>query len=339
MNTPLPRAFGAAAGQARIRLAPADFRVFEELGFEPSGDGEHACLLIEKTGLNTLDLQRMLAEMAGVPRRDVGFSGMKDRNAVTHQWFSVGLAGRDEPHWQQLEQDHPLQILRVDRHQRKLRRGVHRANRFELTLRELQGKREALEARLQTLREKGVPNYFGEQRFGRNNSTLEQALAWSKQGGKRKREQRSLMLSALRSHIFNQLLATRIEARSWDLVQAGDVCLLHGTRSFFHCETVDQDIQQRSACGDINAGLPLWGRSKNALVPHELPSELAPIGLFLESQGLELAWRAARVIPDDFYWQFCDDDVLQLNFRLPAGSYATAVLSEFVQYHANQGAS
>ena len=339
MNAPLPRAFGAATGEAQLRAFPTDFRVFEELGFEPSGDGEHACLLIEKTALNTLDVQKLLAELAGVPRRDVGFSGLKDRNAVTRQWFTVGLAGRAAPDWRRLEGQHSLQVLQVDRHRRKLRRGVHRGNRFELTLRRLQCSQESLELRLQTVREQGVPNYFGEQRFGRNSASLNQALSWVKEGGKRTREQRSLMFSALRAHLFNALLAKRIEAGTWNSIVDGDVCMLRGTRSFFHCETVDSTIAQRCEAGDIHPGLPLWGRNGDTRIPAHLPSGFESIGQFLVSRELQLAWRAARVFPDDFWWEFCDDDVLQLNFRLPAGSYATAVLSELVHYQGIQGAS
>ncbi len=161
-----PRAWGDPLGSAVIRNIPEDFVVEEQLGFEPSGAGEHAFLFLQKRELNTQELAKHLAELAGVPERDVGFSGMKDRNAVTRQWFSVGLAGRAEPDWQRLEAGGNVRVLRSERHLRKLRRGVHRANRFSLVLREVSGALDAIEQRLQILRDRGAPNYFGEQRFG-----------------------------------------------------------------------------------------------------------------------------------------------------------------------------
>ena len=93
MIPPWPRAWGATAGSALLRCYPEDFRVSEELGFELSGAGEHAFLYLQKRQLNTLEVVRRLSARAGVPARQIGFSGLKDRNAVTRQWFSIGLAG------------------------------------------------------------------------------------------------------------------------------------------------------------------------------------------------------------------------------------------------------
>lgn len=338
MIKPCPLAWGPAPGTALIRCSPEDFKVNEQLGFELSGAGEHVFLHLRKRELNTLELVERLSKLAGVAERDIGYSGLKDRNALTQQWISIGMAGRVEPDWKSLENAGDVEVLDVTRHSRKLRRGVHRANRFTLVLRELVGEPAALEQRLCQIRAEGVPNYFGEQRFGRNGSTLEQAQRWLRSGRKVSRNKRGLYFSALRAYVFNQLLAGRVESQSWNTVAAGDICMLHGTRSFFTCDEVDADIRSRVAGGDIHPGLPLWGNGK----PGEtLPPDIAGADVlsdckefceFLEKSELALAWRPARLLPDDFCWQFCDDDSLQLDFALGAGSYATALLAEVVQY-------
>jgi len=343
MITHWPRAWGDPAASACIRSAAEDFVVSEELGFEPSGEGEHVFLHLQKRGLNSMDLVQRVSRLSGVPPRDIGISGLKDRNALTRQWCSVGLAGRAEPDWQGLEQAGDVQVLAVARHLRKLRRGVHRSNRFTLRLRELSGDRPALEQRLQLLRAAGVPNYFGPQRFGRDGSTLAQARRWMESGGRRiSRNERGLYLSALRAFLFNTLLADRVEAGNWNTVLAGDVCMLQGSRSLFTCEEVDAAIRERAQIGDIHPGLPLWGRDSagadgarrepaGALAAHRDVCD------FLENAGLELAWRPTRTLVDDFCWQFCDDGSLQLDFALGAGAYATALLAELVQYKEGSG--
>jgi tRNA pseudouridine13 synthase len=331
-----PRAWGDPAGRARIRYRIEDFQVTEQLGFDLSGEGEHCFLFLEKRGLNTLELVQRLSALSGVPAGRIGFSGLKDRNAVTRQWFSVGMAGLSEPDWKALQSDDKVAVLAVERHRRKLRRGVHKRNRFTLVLRELAGERDALEARLQTVRDRGVPNYFGEQRFGRNGSTLDQALHWMRTGARLPREKRGLYLSALRARVFNQLLAERVEKGDWNAVQPGDVCMLRGSRSFFTCEEVGEEIRTRAETGDLHPGLPLWGLGAT---PGSRPAweQGDAVCDFLESSGAKLAWRPARLVPDDFCWQFCDDDVLQLDFALGAGSYATALLAEFVHYNEKEG--
>ena len=333
-----PHAWGTLPGSALIRSCPEDFIVREQLGFEPSGDGEHAFLHLQKRNLNSMDLLQRVSELSGVAPRDIGFSGLKDRNAVTSQWFSVGMAGRTQPDWRDLEAPGDVQVLEVRRHRRKLRRGVHKANRFTLVLREVSGDQAALEQRLQLLRDEGVPNYFGEQRFGRGGSTLEQARRWMSGGRRQSRTKRSLYLSALRSYLFNTLLGARVAAGDWNTVLSGDVCILQGTRSLFTCELADEDIRDRTSRGDIHPGLPLWGRglspegTDRARQQVECLADDVELCEFLEGAGLELSWRPARMLADDFCWQFCDDGSLQLDFALGAGSYATALLAELVQY-------
>jgi tRNA pseudouridine13 synthase len=321
-----------------IRARPEDFLVNERLGFEPEGEGEHVFLRLQKRLLNSMEVVEKLSRLSGAPPRDIGLSGLKDRNAVTRQWFSVGMAGRSEPDWRELESTGDVRLLAVTRHRRKLRRGVHKGNRFSLVLREVRGDAQAMEQRLRTLRDEGFPNYFGGQRFGRDGATLVQARRWMAGGAKRlSRNRRGLYLSALRAFLFNQLLAERVAADSWNKVLSGDVCLLQGTRSQFACDKVDEDIRARAAAGDVHPGLPLWGRGESPAGPgraRQQAKSLTPhrdIREFLEGAGLDLAWRPARALVDDFSWQFCDDGSLQLDFALGAGAYATALLAEFVQ--------
>tara|TARA_R110001599_G_scaffold65838_2_gene185813 strand:- start:64409 stop:65458 length:1050 start_codon:yes stop_codon:yes gene_type:complete len=339
MTMSWPCAWGDPPARALIRCRPEDFTVSEELGFDLSGEGEHVFLYLEKRNLNTMELLQRLVAASGVPQRDIGVSGLKDRNAVTRQWFSIGMAGRQEPDWLTLEAAGDVKLLERGRHSRKLRRGVHRANRFNLVLRAVTGERELLERRLQKVQRQGAPNYFGAQRFGRNGATLEQARRWALGGSQRlTRAKRGFYFSALRAYLFNTLLAERVAAGNWNSLSNGDVCVLQGTRSQFVCGTVDDELRARASSGDVHPGLPMWGRGvspaapERALQQRESLAEHLPLCDFLERQGLELAWRPTRLLADDFCWQFCDDGALQLDFALGAGCYATALLAEIVQF-------
>ncbi|MEH6586052.1 MAG: tRNA pseudouridine(13) synthase TruD [Halioglobus sp.] len=339
MTTSWSTAAGEPVATGNLRSTPEDFRVYEDLGFEPEGEGEHVFLHLEKREVNTNDLAQRLSSLSGIHLKDISFSGMKDRNAVTRQWFSVRMAGKIEPRWQSLAEHGDVQVLDIQRHRRKLKRGVHRGNRFVLVLRELAGERDVIEARLQSIRDQGAPNYFGEQRFGRAGSNLVQARSWMATGGRRiSRNKRSLYLSVLRSQLFNSLLADRVNAGDWNQVLPGDTCILRGTRSQFVCEQPDDEISRRCATGDLHPALPLWGKGIDQSTPGPADrwamvlAKQADIGDFLIAEGLELGWRPSRLIPDDFCWQFCDDGSLQLEFRLSAGNYATALLAEFVRY-------
>lgn len=135
-----PYVYGSPSGTGVIRSQPADFMVKEQLGFEPSGTGEHVFLQIEKTGENTDYVARLLARFAKVRQRDVGYAGLKDRHAVTCQWFSVWLPGQAEPNWAELASDN-LKILHTIRHARKLKRGALAGNHFQIIIRDWQGDR------------------------------------------------------------------------------------------------------------------------------------------------------------------------------------------------------
>ncbi len=322
--------------QARLRTQADDFQVVEALGFEPDGDGEHALLQIRKRNANTEWVVRQLACHAGVRPVDVGYAGLKDRSAVTEQWFSVHLARRPEPDWREL-QSTELQICTVTRHRRKLRRGALRGNGFVLRLRELQGDREELIGRLQRVSRRGVPNYFGPQRFGGGGENLRHA--WALLSGAATvcdRHRRGLYLSAARSHLFNQVLSLRVAQGTWDSPQPGEVLMLDASHSFFCAEGLDEALMRRVQDFDLHPTGPLWGRGASPVRGAALAIEqqaLAPFADWcggLERAGLEHQRRALRVCLGEPGWEFLADDGLRLRFSLPPGSYATAVLRELV---------
>jgi tRNA pseudouridine13 synthase len=328
----LPRAHGPAVLAATFRARPEDFVVEEIPGFEPSGLGEHLLLDIEKRGMNTAFAAKRIAEWAGVKEMAVGYAGLKDRHAVTRQRFSVHLPGREAPDIASL-QDDSLRVLRATRHSRKLPRGALAGNRFELTLRDIVGDRGAIESRIAAVALRGVPNYFGEQRFGRAGGNVEQARAMF--GGRRvRREERSLLLSAARSELFNRVLAERVTRGCWDVPLDGEVWMLDGRRSIFGPEPGSPALAERLAAFDIHPTGPLWGRGplRSEGACRELEeavlddAEARVLQRGLEAAGLEQERRALRLRPAEMTSAWLADDALVLRFALPPGTYATCVL-------------
>ncbi len=333
MSTPFA-AFGAPVLSARIRSEPEDFRVEELDGFEASGDGEHLLLTIEKRGMNTAFAVREIAQWAGVPEHAVGYAGLKDRHAVTVQRVSVHLPGREAPEEALLEHD-GLRVLARTRHRRKLPRGALAGNRFGLLLRGVDGDREAIEARLAQIAARGVPNAFGEQRFGREAGNVAKALGMFA-GRRVGREQRSMLLSAARSELFNRVLAARVADGSWERGLEGEVWALAGSRSVFGPEPWTEALGERLARFDIHPSGPLWGRGELRTQADCAALETAaladPTALALrdglERAGLEQERRALRLRAGELAWSWTADDQLRLQFTLPAGSYATVVLAQ-----------
>ena len=328
----LPCAHGGAILTGVLRAAPEDFRVAELLGFEAVGSGEHVLLHVEKRGANTEWVARRLAAFAGVPAVAVGFAGMKDRHAVARQYFTVQLAGRADPDWAALE-DAEFRVLHAARHPRKLKRGALQGNRFALVLRGVRGDRAAASRVLDSIAVRGVPNYFGEQRFGRGGSNLAAARAMFA-GRRVDRAQRGILLSAARSELFNAVLARRVEAGSWERAVPGDVFQLDGSGSIFGPVDADPSMDQRLATGDIHPTAPLWGRGELRTTgpARELEeSTLAPypdLCRGLEGAGLNQERRATRIVPRELSWSWVEEDALRVEFSLPAGAYATTVLQE-----------
>ena len=330
----MPRAHGAPVLSARFRASAEDFRVDELDGFEPSGQGEHLLLTVEKRGLTTADVAARLARWAGVRDVAVGYAGLKDRHAVTRQRFTVHLPGREAPEFATLESD-ALRVVASHRHSRKLPRGALAGNRFDLVLRDVVGEPSAVDARLQVIAARGVPNYFGEQRFGRAGDNVAQALAMFA-GRRVRREERSLLLSAARSELFNRVLAERVRRAAWDAGLAGEVWMLDGRRSVFGPEAPTDELRARCAAFDIHPTGPLWGRGELRTadeardVEETVLGDDGAIGLRagLEAAGLEQERRSLRLRPAAMVWERPAPDLLRLAFELPPGAYATTVLAE-----------
>lgn len=328
----LPRACGEPPLTARLRASPEDFQVEEILGYDPDGAGEHLLLWVEKRGANTDWVARELAKFAGVPPVAVGYAGLKDRHAVTRQTFSVQLAGRPDPDWSTFPHAE-VTVLAATRHSRKLKRGALRGNRFVLVLREVEGDRVQAESVLQRIATHGVPNYFGEQRFGREGGNVAQARAMFT-GRRVDRDKRSMLLSAARSQIFNQVLAARVERACWDTPLEGEVWSLAGSRSWFGPEPFSDALAERLAHGDIHPSGPLWGQGEPptqgdvGALEREIGAAHGDLVAGLAAARMDQERRPLRLLPGHLRWRWLSDAALELSFELPAGAYATVVVRE-----------
>ncbi len=332
--TELPRAHGAPLLAARIRSTPEDFFVEELPGFEASGAGEHLLLTIEKRGMNTAFAAKRIAQWAGVDESAIGYAGLKDRHAVTRQRFTVWIPKKIAPDIDALNCDE-LRVLEHAWHARKLPRGALAGNRFVLVLRNVEGEREAIESRLEAIAAQGVPNYFGEQRFGRGGGNVQQAVAMFA-GRRVKREERTMLLSAARSELFNRVLAARVEAGNWNAALDGEVWMLDGSRSVFGPEAFTDELKARLEAFDIHPTGPLWGEGELRSIDTAQEVELAAmqgdtasrLRMGLERAGLKQERRALRLRPQELSWRWLGDGALELGFALPPGCYATTVLRE-----------
>ena len=317
-----------------IRSRPEDFRVSELPLVEPDGEGNHLWLEVEKTGANTNWVAGELARAAGVKQRDVGFAGMKDRHGVTSQWFSIGLQEAASSDWRSWSIE-GVTFLQAHRHGRKLRRGTLAGNRFCIVVRQLEGDTEALLERIEKISLRGVPNYFGAQRFGHGGRNVERARHWLLNGGRIRRNQRGIYFSSARSLLFNNVLSARIEQGNWNRLLDGEAAQLNGRSAVFVCELPDEELERRCAEFEIHPTGPLPGRgdalSKGeaaALESAVLAREQALVKALAEA-GVDAARRSLRVHPSGLECEL-DGDRLALEFSLPAGAYATSLLRELV---------
>ena len=325
-------------GQANFKQQPADFQVTEVLGFEPVPEekGQHHWLWIRKEGANTEYVARQLAAHAGIAAKLVSYSGLKDRQAVTHQWFSVELNATQTVDWSTFAEP-GVSIERHLRSVRKLRRGTHQANDFVIMLRDVTEPQD-IEQRLQYIAQHGVPNYYGEQRFGHQGRNLEKAQAMF--GGKRFKDRnlRSLVLSSARSYLFNQVVSARVSQQLHKQLLLGDVCMLRGSHSFFcwQDEQTRAETEARLVANDIQLTAPLWGRGEAISQLDAREFETRALQSFddiksgLERAGLKQERRVLQLKPEQFSWQW-QGAQLTLSFRLPTGTFATSVLRELVR--------
>ncbi len=334
------RAWGEPVASGFIRQKPEDFRVVETLSFTPSGSGDHVYLLLEKTGENTDWVASQLAEFCGLKSVDIGYAGLKDRHAVTQQWFSLHMPNQTEPDWSGLADS--IRLLSKTRHEKKLKTGSIKQNNFVLLVRELKADRERLNERLSLIKRLGVPNYFGSQRFGRNNANVQRFIS-SKGNRKRlKRQQRGMLISAARSYLFNHILSKRVALQAWNQFIEGDVLMIDGSRSIFVPDEGDTEIQQRLAALEVHPSAVLWGAGRGLITGEsaDLAKEIVDanplITTALDNIGASLAHRAMRIDVKEFKWKIIEDDQLEVSFSLVSGAYATSVLSEFLSINGNE---
>lgn len=337
----LPCAHAGPAGSARLKSTPEDFIVREWLGFEADGEGEHWLLRVRKRDANTMWVAKQLAKLAKVRPVDVGFAGLKDRDAVAEQAFTVPVRSAIES-WIGVSGEQ-FEVIAAERHRRKLKRGALRGNEFSIVLRDFEGDARALEARLQTIARAGVPNYFGPQRFGRAGSNVQKAIAWFTTGEEPAGAQRGFALSAARSVIFNAVLAERVREGTWNRLQPGDVANLDGSGSVFPVERLDETLAARCEALDLHPTGPLWG-APGRTMPGELTAQLERrvadslpvLANGLERAGLEAERRALRARVEELQWRIEGSEV-HLTFRLGRGAFATAVLKEAVSLREETG--
>jgi tRNA pseudouridine13 synthase len=309
-----PNAYPASGASATLKRLDEDFVVTELPLQPPSGEGEHLWLDIEKNGANTPFVARQLAEAAGVQDVHVGYAGLKDRHAITRQWFSIHLPKGETPDLTRLQ--HPeFKVLSQSRNVRKLRPGDLQGNRFRIVLRDVTGERDAIEANLEAVASRGAPNYFGAQRFGHGGGNVEQGRAMlAREIRVRDPKKKGLYLSAVRSFVFNEVLALRIRQGLWGETLPGDV--------------MDEAGRPTG---------PLWGRGRVIVTDQAQALENGVAGRHatlcggMEYAGLDQERRALVASPADMSWEWPQADRLVLTFSLPAGSYATSVLNEILR--------
>ncbi|WP_053981964.1 tRNA pseudouridine(13) synthase TruD [Marinagarivorans algicola] len=357
-----PYAYGKPALRALLKGENAHFVVHEQLGFEPAGEGEHWYVHTESDGDNTQWLADQMAKALGVKALDIGFCGLKDRHAITRQWFSIydpkqsihDLKARLAPALPN------SQILEVTRGQAKLRRGMHAGNGFIITLvfsdLALASIQAPLVAKLEQIKACGVPNYFGLQRFGRNGNNLQEfdrfllqqeavkasrdstTLApTTKKGRNKPRKPKGIILSAARAYLFNCVLAERVKSETWQCVIDGDVTHEGHASALNQCVTQNaKPLIEGSTLPENVATAPLWGRGRShtagraLMIEQEALHSMSAWANALEHLGLSQERRKLCSVPQDFMWGFDDKDAvtLRLIFSLPPGEYATGILRE-----------
>lgn len=317
---------------ALLKAECADFVVKEQLGYDMSGDGEFVAVKVRKTDCNTLFVGEQLAKFAGISARNMSYAGLKDRKAVTEQWFSLQMPGQPTPDFSQFSLE-GVEILDVTRHQRKIRIGSLQGNHFEILLRNAE-ETDELKVQLDFLAKNGFPNYFTEQRFGRDGNNLTQALRWANGEIKVKdRNKRSFYLSAARSEMFNLIVSKRMELNLAQQILVGDVLQLNGSHSWFVVDESEDlaQLQQRLAQQDVLLTAPLIGEEEKSAVDfeHEIFAQHQALFDLMRQERMKAARRPILMQPQHFQWQF-EPNGLRLQFALPAGSYATALIRELV---------
>ncbi len=313
-----PKTYPETHARGTLKFHNADFRVTELPSALPSGEGEHIWLHVKKDGANTAYVAKCLADYAGVKENDVGYAGLKDRYAITEQWFSIYFPKGETPDFLKLTHDE-FTVLTQNRHVKKLRRGDLLGNQFDIILRDIKGDKVLIEANLLQVQTLGVPNYFGPQRFGHDGGNVEQGrLMLSREMRVRHQKKKGIYLSAVRSFVFNEILAERINNGLWGKALEGDVL-------------DDADLNNP----DAPTGA-LWGRGRVATnaaaadLENAIAKQHAALCEGMEHAGLTQERRALVAIPAGMTWEWKSESELRLTFSLSAGYYATSVLREIL---------
>jgi len=337
MNDNLHYPYSRPLASGLLKFRPEDFRVDEILGFLPSGEGEHLFLRIEKSNLTTFDLIDRVATDFNLKQRDVGYSGLKDKQAITRQWLSLHLPGKMRDF--QMPPVDGYQVLDQGWNHKKLKPGTHCANTFEVIIRDVAVFDDQSLKQIESIKKEGMANYFGQQRFGEQADNVKRALqvfANPRKTRKLTRSKKSLYISALRSHLFNQILSRRIENGHWLEPLPGDVFMLAGSRSVFS-SALNDEIISRYREFDISSTASLAGEGDNQI--SGLAKEIEDIIYADNTDALECLYRlkakqqmrALRVKVEDFHVEFNgDDQTLVIQARLPRGCYFTTLLNHFI---------
>ncbi len=341
-----PSAHGAPLFEAAFKQAPEDFKVFEKLSIDFSGEGEHLYLQLEKIGRNTSDVVNALKRCFKVPKKDIGVAGQKDKHAVTTQWFSVLTPSDAAPleTWLASDDAPPFRLLDVARHRKKLRLGAHDANGFVIRLNEvnyLAGDKTLLDERIAALKTLGFPNYFGPQRFGHQGANLNKGLQWltgSERIPSMARDKRSHYLSAVRSAAFNRVLAARVQRGNWNHYRLGELCVLNGSQSVFlpNAEEVDATVA-RMQIMDIHPSAALIGDgpemndldalNEDRAARQTDPNHAALINALCRLR-VSASHRATRALCNDIEYTWLNEHTIEISFTLAPGVFATTLLNE-----------
>lgn len=331
--------FGKPKSTGNLRTSEDDFNVTEFLPFQPTGEGEHVFIHLEKKGQNTVFIAKQLAKYFNVRESNVSYAGLKDKHAVAQQYFTVHLPGKKDDDLSQFNVP-DVKILSITRHNKKLRIGSLLGNLFKITLRNVTNTTD-IEERWEKIIKSGVPNYFGEQRFGHQGNNLVNAKEMFAGKKIKDKKKRGFYLSAARSYLFNEYVSERINSDAFNNIAVGDVCMLAGTQSVFSVEEVDQVIKERLNSGDVNLTAPLWGQgelmTKSAVLKFEtvlanqhenLTQGLERFGLKQERRAIRLMLASGQITVEKTKL----GDNVQLSFMLPAGCFATTILRELLIY-------
>jgi len=317
----------------RLKDRPEHFRVEEIPLYEASGDGPHLYLTLRRQGLTTRQVVDELSRRYGQPAAAIGYAGLKDKEAVTTQTFSLTLPlGEEEARAK--SQGAPWELLTVGRHRNKLKVGHLLGNRFALILSGVEGGLAEARAIAGHLKATGVPNYFGEQRFGRDGDNMAAGLALLKSGRKARSFRDKFLLSSLQSFIYNHYLAGRINRGLFQTILTGDICKKYATGGLFTSE--DGAVEtERLRAGELSHTGPIFGSKMKAAegLAAEMETQvLAELDLKPEEVARTGVGdrRLSRLLIPDLNIEEAEEGLL-FTFALPKGAYATSVMREFIR--------